>query len=153
MNWIFENLQVVIVLVVVAVTLVGKVLEAIRTNRPARGTTLEDIFGPDIEPGEAVPPPLRKLAGPPPLRQVTLPADSTAMEAELARQRAMQERLQKIRDAKSKATAVAAVATLPPTVVKRQTISLGLKGHLRSGKELRRAIITREILGPPVGLR
>jgi hypothetical protein len=136
------------------VTLVGKVLEAIRTNRPAAGgTTLEDIFGPDAAPGGEGPPPLRKIASPPPLRQVTLPADSGAMEAELARQRAMQERLQKIRDAKSRTPAVAAVAAAPPAVAKRQTISLGLKGHLRSGKELRRAIITREILGPPVGLR
>lgn len=154
MNWIFENLQIVVVVAVVVVTLVGKLLEAIRTNKPTGGTTLEDLFGPDEEPEPMVrrpaPPPLRQVPGPPPLRQVTPSGDRGAQQAELERQRELQERLRKIRDAKAPAASAEVVA---PTVVRRQTISGGLKGQLRSSKELRRAVMLREILGPPVGLR
>ena len=156
MNWIFEHIQLVIVLAVVGVTLVGKVLEAIRGTKPAPDTTLEELFGPEEDaepvarrPTAAVP---RQAASPPPLRQVRLPVDLGAMATELERQHELQERLRKIRDAKAPAAAAVA-AVVAPMVVKRPTISSGLKGQLRSSKELRRAVILREILGPPVGLR
>jgi hypothetical protein len=157
MNWLFEHIQLVIVLAVVGVTLVGKVLEAIRGSKPAPDTTLEDLFGPeeDAEPVARRPTAAepRHAASPPPLRQVTLPVDLGAMATELERQHEMQERLRKIRAAKAPAATAAAAVVVAPMVVKRPTISSGLKGQLRSSKELRRAVILREILGPPVGLR
>jgi hypothetical protein len=158
MNWLFEHIQLVIVLAVVGVTLVGKVLEAIRGSKPAPDTTLEEMLGPeeDAEPvtGRPTAEVPRRAASPPPLRQVTLPVDLGAMATEMERQQAMQERLRKIRAAKAPAaTAAAAAVVEAPMVVKRPTISSGLKGQLRSSKELRRAVILREILGPPVGLR
>jgi hypothetical protein len=161
-NWILDHLQVAVILVVVAVTLLGKLLEALKPNRPAGGSILETLgkmLGEDAGaatapnppgPAEPSPPPLRRAAVPPPLRYGTPPADVDATQAELERQRQMQERLRKIREAKAKPP----VAPPPaPSVVKRQTISRGLKGQMRSSKELRRAMVIREILGPPVGLR
>jgi hypothetical protein len=161
MNWIFDHLQIVIVLVIVAVSLGRKVLETIAANKSAGTTTLEDILRPDAHPAEPEswpssqsPQSMRKAATPPPMRKVTLgppplAVSPGAMDTELARQREMQERLRKIRDAKTKISPAPAA----PTVIKRAASSNGLKSRLRSGKELRRAIVIREILSPPVGLR
>ncbi len=159
MNWILEHFQVVIILVVVGVTFGGKILEAFKPNRPAGKSILETLGelldkpagGDPNKSDPAGPPPLRQAATPPQSRQVTMPADPRAMQAELERQHQMQERLRKIREAKAQPSAAAPAPA--PTVVKRQTISRGLKGQLRSGRELRHAVIMREILGPPVGLR
>jgi flagellar biosynthesis/type III secretory pathway M-ring protein FliF/YscJ len=159
MNWILENLQVVVIVLIVVVTLVRKVFETLRTNKPAAGPTLEDMFGPDDEldeddtrRGAAEPPPSlpRETMTREALRKVTLPADMGAHDTEVERQREMQERLRKIREAKTNKQPAAAA---PMRVKPPAHTAGGLKSRLRSGKELRRAIVIREIIGPPLGLR
>ncbi|MCX6876868.1 MAG: hypothetical protein NTW21_24100 [Verrucomicrobia bacterium] len=153
MDWIFEHLQIAVVLAIVAVALVRKIFENLNPNMPAGGPPRDEIFGPDADSAAPTPPPLRKVAGPPPLRQPTLaappqPTARGALDTELGRQHEIQERLRKIRETKAKKPPLAAV----PTVLKRPAISAGLKSRLGSGKELRRAIVMREILAPPVSL-
>ena len=155
MDWLLENLKLVVVLAVVVGSLVKKVLEASNTNKPAeplpddRLATHEKAKPAEMRHAA----PQRQAAGPPPLRQVTLPVERGALQTEVARQRELQERLRKIRDAKAHPAIPAAIPAAAPTVLKRPTISGGLRGQMRSSKELRRAVILREILGPPVGLR
>ena len=142
MDWLLENTQIVIVLVVVVGVLVQKVLEGMRSVKPAPPhTPPKDPFGRQTAPADA---------SPPPIRQVAPPADMESMDFELARQREMQERLRKIREAKAKTPGPPVAA---PVVLKRPAVSHGVKGRLHSRKELRRAFIMKEILSPPLSLR
>jgi cellobiose-specific phosphotransferase system component IIA len=90
---------------------------------------------------------------PPPLRQVTVTALAGEMDAEVARQRAMEERIRKIREAKLKAQAAQAHAS-QPAIVKHEAPTVNRRTlRLHSQKELQRAFILKEILDRPVGLR
>lgn len=166
---IIDNLQPLVILAIVVVTLVKKVLDGQRANKSDPRPTLEDIFGPDAAPGETdhrprpmVPPPVRQTTMPPPLRQATTPpplhrgavaAPAGDANAELARQRSIEERIRKIRDAKLKAQAASAPVHEVPVAHRQAPISHGLKLRLHHRKELRRAFILKEILDRPLGLR
>lgn len=147
---IADNLQSIIVLVVVVVALARKILEGINANQPSQLPPPGEILDDDAEPGElsrhrvpTVPPPFR--------RGMIAPAGD--MNEELARQRAMEERIRKIRDAKLKAQAASGPVHQVPVAHRQAPISHGLNRRLHSTKELRQTFILKEILDRPVGLR
>jgi hypothetical protein len=86
-----------------------------------------------------------------------LPAVAQEAEAELKRQMQLQERLRELRDSKA-VTSGGAAATRTRTATQQtgytaSAIPIGLRGVLRKRSEIRRAVILREVLGPPLGLR
>jgi hypothetical protein len=96
-----------------------------------------------------------------------MPVELYDTAAQLRRQQDLQERLRQIRASKTPATGSATKATTTGgAAATRSRVSAtqrhvnpvphaksGLPGSLRSRKEIRHAILMREILGPPVGLR
>lgn len=175
-----EHLRVIIFVVIVVVALLQKVLEAAKARKADTGPTMREIFGPDGETSPTTsrrkpytppplvrttaPPPLRQPAGPPPLRGAAPMAASSAYdtEAELTRQREMEERIRRIREAKSSAPAAvsaAAPAPEPPPPATASTARLtaahpgAINRRLRHPREVRRAFVLKEILDRPLGLR
>jgi hypothetical protein len=182
MDWIFDHFQIVLLIALALGTWVKRRMDMKRTEQDERQAREEmaggdDVFGPDsgwpqpqrqAEP--AAPPPIVRPS-PPPLRPPTVP---TAMPvelydtaAQLRRQQDLQERLRQIRASKTPATGGATKATTTGGAAATRTrvsaaqhhvstaqhAKPGLPGSLRSRKEIRHAILMREILGPPVGLR
>jgi hypothetical protein len=103
-------------------------------------------------PPEAARPPTRRLAGG--VTEVFVPANGEAPAVDYSAEQARQERL-------SKEMAVID-AGLPPPIASHQAYApppaspppaLGWLAALRDPLNVRRAIILREVLGPPVGLR
>jgi hypothetical protein len=93
-----------------------------------------------------------KPQAPPPLPSAALEA-----EAELERQNQLQERLRALRESRAVTTGGAA-ATRTRTATQQtgytaSAIPTSLRGVLRKRSEIRRAVILREVLGPPLGLR
>jgi hypothetical protein len=90
----------------------------------------------------------------PPAREpVLVPADDE-MAAVLERQRKLNEQmaaLERAQQAEKHAAWAAAAGVAAPVNAPRQ--AGGWRGELKNGDGLRRAVILREILGPPVGLR
>jgi type IV secretory pathway VirB10-like protein len=154
MNFLLENFQVVIIVAAIIFSGLQKLWEMKRNREQEQPWQPRDKdFHPVEEDFQPAPPradlPRRKPAVPPPLARY-IPAE----EPELERQRKMQERLKALRDSQ-KATSAAA-----KTLAKKKTRATGpvaspskLRDRLRDPKEVRQAIVMREILGPPVGLR
>ena len=96
-----------------------------------------------------------------------MPVELYDTAAQLRRQQDLQERLRQIRASKTPATGGATKATTTGGaaatrsrvsaaqhhVSTAQHTKTSLPGSLRNRKEIRHAILMREILGPPVGLR
>lgn len=194
MDWVFENIQIVIALAAALaywLTNMKAAKEARQAEAEAeaagRTEVDEDVFGPDFDFGqpqdelprrmESRPPPLVELA---PARPPQMPAIAQAAEAELARQRAMMERLRQFKDNRevmagpvptkartartartAKSARIARVARTVRTIGSNAAAAaaasakgpLGLHGSLRNRTELRKAIVLHEILGPPKALR
>jgi type IV secretory pathway VirB10-like protein len=167
MEWIFDNFQIVAIVALVLGSLVKQFLEAKAEERRARERNEqepaeEEIFGPDEDweesrPSPASPPPLVRpgpppLFRPPPVPQFQPPPPEA--EEALKRQLDMQERLRQIREEKA---ARAKQAASPAAASKSRTGSAAaattIRGALSRPGDARRAIVLREILGPPVGLR
>lgn len=153
MDFIFDNLKILIGLVVAALWIIGKISEAKKAGQeeqPPQPWEADDDYEnwePEQVPRDQPPPiPTFRNAPPPPL-----PVFITAPEEELQRQRIMQERLTSIR--KEKRSSASAKTAGKKTAVPTTLVSPSIKARLRNRKELRRAIIMREILDPPVGLR
>jgi len=91
------------------------------------------------------PPPLRSFPTPPPLVN-----DQEASAQEFQRQLELQARLQKLRASQQQQAAPA--PPVPRGPVARPAFS-SIRSRLRNQKELRTAIVMKEILGPPAGLR
>lgn len=158
MDWIFDHFQIVAIVAIVLGSFVKQFLEAKAEEKRAREemerNPPEEVFGPDEE-WETVPtapPPLMRQTPPPLVQPPPLRPNVEADEAVLKRQQEMQERLRLAREAKAaKAREAAATATTGSQAKSvRQT---GLRAVLANRAETRRAIVLREILGPPVGLR
>ena len=158
-EFILENIKVVIGLAVAFFWIVGKISEARKKQQEQQpwsppeqqegddGYPPQEYYepeAPEVYERPAVPPPLPPSM-PRPVAQF-IPSE----EGELNRQRAMEERLRALRKEKTtaKSTRTARKAAQPPPMV-----SPSIKARLRDRRELRRAIIMREILDPPVGLR
>ena len=106
------------------------------------------------EPPElALPPPL----SPPVWSQKAETADSLAtetLEASLVRQEQLAVELQSLNEQRVLAARRAAVVAEGEAVVaRRDLVSNELRHDLRDPRSLRRAIVLREVLGPPVALR
>ncbi len=154
-EFITNNIKILIFVGAAVLWVIGKISEA-RKNKEEQQQPQQEPWSPEddgYEPHERqepVPPPYRPMV-PPPLPRAVAAPDLPSEERELARQRAMQERLSALRqerDAVSKAAKKPAKAKPQPMVSPSS-----LKARLRDRRELRRAIVMREILDPPVGLR
>lgn len=172
MQWLFDNFQILAVVFLIVGSLVKRFLEAKAEERQARERM--DTEGDDeaYEPEEwrmpeppapsvpppldrRMPPPIRQSAAPPPLR-----VDTADVELILKRQQEMEERLRQhkaARAASPKANTTGGAAATNDRVIKRAAPTAstagGVRSALQSRSETRRALVLREILGPPLGLR
>lgn len=166
MDWLFEHIQIVILLVLAFAswlkTRLDKKLED-QDEAPPRDPTVWDDEEDDWDvpssgpppldprhPREAAPPPLVQVrpisVTPPPLPGLDKPGDLTEV---LEKQKKLEEDFRRIREAKP--------APPMPTLRQRKrgrTAGPGpLAKALRDQSAVRRAVVLREILGPPVGMR
>ncbi|MCU0779968.1 MAG: hypothetical protein MUF04_02575 [Akkermansiaceae bacterium] len=164
-EFLTKNPQLVFFLIVFVIFVIQKVLEVGRAKREAEQernrpeTEIEDFY-PDEEPARPshapyFPPPLPPAAGggPPPLVHVARTVPDAA--AELARQAELEERLAKIRQAKAQRKPAAALIAAP-LLAARQTApnpAGALVTRLRRPREVRQAMLLKEILDRPVALR
>lgn len=162
MNWIFDHFQIIVVIALALASWLkhrADTRNAEAEERRAREEMADDDspFGRAEDwlppPAPSVPPPLVRTATPPPLR-----VDVSETEPLLQRQIDMQERLREIKAAKSN-TRGGAAATRDRVLAAgkpAKSFSPGktrLRDDLRDSRKTRRAIVLREILGPPLGLR
>lgn len=145
MKFILENAQILIVVVAIVVALVKQISEKKAPPEEPDWQPVEDDYH-HPQPAEQRDP-LPRM--PPPLPQKrTMVADAS----ELERQRKLRERLKALRDSKTPAPAAKSARKARPSAPALISPSK-LKASLRDRNELRRAVILREILGPPVGLK
>ena len=165
MSWIQENFQVVILVLLGLASAVKSMFDAIARRKA------EQEPGDDSEPEvpldedksyrkPAVPgmPPPRAIATPPALRPTGYDADAAEeAAAALKHQQNLAARLRQIRETKATTTGGAsatrtrlAAKKVPSPLV---PVALNLRQRLRNPAEIRRAVVLREILDPPVGLR
>lgn len=167
MDWIFDNIQVVVIALVVIGSLVKNVLES-RSQQKREYGAPED--GEDERPFVPIdqdtsyrkvlvpssPPPLARHAAPPPLPMATQEAARESAAA-LKHQQDLAERLRQIRETKATTTGGAAAtrARVAAKGVSKPFLQgpVSIRARLRDPAEVRRAFVMREILDPPVGLR
>ncbi len=162
MDWIIEHLQVVVVIAVVFASWLKQRLDAKAAEReqnlpPWEMLDQEYDFGPAEnwqQPMPSVAPPLDSQIPPPLVRQVM---DDRENAAQLKRQHDLQERLRQIRETKTTTTGGAAatrtrVAAAQSHAKPILAAKTSIRETLRNPEETRRAVIMREILGPPPGL-
>ncbi|MFN6018302.1 MAG: hypothetical protein ACK49N_12060 [Verrucomicrobiota bacterium] len=160
MDWIFDHFQIVLIVALAFASWVKSRQEAKQAEREAREAgelpDMEDIFGPEeswqpeAEPMTNQPPPVPSQSA-----RNAFPAQEPVPDYELERQNALREQLRQIREAKAITTGNAA-ATRERANAKGKAaapVATSLRGMLRNRSELRKAVITREVLGTPVGLR
>jgi len=160
MDWIFDNFQILALVGLALASWLKSRSDAKAAEREAQEARRElaepeEVFGPKeswTRPQPAPRPPL------PPARSNTPPVPAFDKERELQRQLEIRERLRQIRESKGTANtnrnpgkerAKAGKATKPAAVA----APVSLRGALRHHGQVRRAIVMREILGPPLGLR
>ncbi len=165
MSWLLDHFQVVIVVALAFASWWKHRADAKNAREEERRareemSEREDIFGPDQEwrvpqerPLSPSSPPLFRQA-PPPLAQF----DVSEVDAQLKRQQDLQDRLRKIKETKVTTTGGASATRVRVAAAQTHAkpLALGeasLKSSLRDPKQTRRAIILREILGSPLGLR
>lgn len=167
MDWIFDNFQIVALVALAMASWFKSRMDAkaaereeqqAREEMAERGEVEEYDFGPGepwqevLMPPEFPPPPPLFRASPPPVPAVVVDTD-----AELKRQMELQERLRQAREGKVVTTGGAA-ATRKLTASKQTGYAAagvrnGLREIVRKRSEVRRAVVLREILGPPLALR
>ena len=180
MDWILDNFQIVALVGLALASWLKARMDAKAAEQEERRAReemadSEEMFGPPesweeadremspVPPIQGFPPPLPTQVSPPPLPNVAQAAEAALREQEaLQRQIDIQERLKQIRESKA-VTSGGAAATRArnearqnrPTTAVAQTaaISPSVKQSLKQRSSIRRAIILREILGPPVSLR
>ena len=158
MDWIFDNFQILALVGLALASWLKSRADAKAAEREEEEARRElenpeEYFGPDEAWTRPSPPP----APPPLVRAVPPPVPVFETEAELKRQMEMQERLRQIRETKAVTSGGAAetrARTKDAKVTKAASaVPAGLRGALRNHGQVRRAIVMREILGPPLGLR
>lgn len=168
MDWIFDNFQVVVFLVIVLVSLAKRILDSKREAAEEEDTTIEDWAPPPPRRQPVGPPPLGRTSTPPPLQpgsgKITprvvgrsAPVAAIPVDAPSALQR-QQEMMDRLRQAKLEKEQRAKMAAAQRSSGKSGGMpvspgGVGLRGLLRQRGEARRAVVLREILGPPVGMR
>ena len=168
MDWIFDNFQIVALVGIAFASWLKHRLDTKMAEREEQRTNEdEEDYDPaddwearQNQPSPSVPPPLVWPTPPPLTREA--PARQVARESEadliLKRQHDMQERIRQIKESKANISGGAAatkaqVAATRGKTQPNQTAKSGLRQSLRNPREIRKAVIMREILGPPVGLR
>ena len=166
MDWIFDNPKGLILIGIVIFTVIKHILDA-KKNAEAESTEEpENPFEGWEEPQQnrppAAPPRRVNVSLPPPLRSRGMPPPMHTGEAEvevlLKRQQDMMNRLQQVKEAnQQKAVTTGGAAATRSRVTGRtadkSSTPSGLRDMLRDRSQTRRAIVLREILGPPIGLR
>ncbi len=161
MDWIFDNFQILALVGIALATWLKKRADAKAAEREEQEARREleepeEVFGPDEawgapyqQPAPAAPPPLVRVAPP--------PVPAFEVEGELKRQMDMRERLRQLRETKAVTTGGAAVTRARTKDAKHpknsSAVPVSMRGALRNHGQVRRAIVMREILGPPLGLR
>jgi hypothetical protein len=162
MDWIFDNFQILALVGLALASWLKARSDAKATEREEQEARREleepeEFFGRGEnwemprrpEPAPSVPPPLVRKAPPP------IPAFET--DRELKRQMEIQERLREIRETKAVTTGGAAVTRARTKSAKATKPAIkgpvSLRAALRNRGQVRRAVLLREILGPPLGLR
>jgi hypothetical protein len=160
MDWIFDHFQIVLIVALAFASWVKSRQEAKQAEREAREAgelpDMEEIFGPeeswqpDTEPMTNQPPPVPTYSS-----QSELPEQDPEPHREHQRQNPLREQLRQIREAKAITTGNAAVTRERANAKGKAAapVATSLRGMLRNRSELRKAVITREVLGTPVGLR
>ena len=165
MNWIFDHLQIVVLVVLGIGSMVKSMFDA--KAKQAAEKEAEWHPTPKIPLGDdtsyrkvqpSVPPPLARAATPPPLRMAGYDAEVANETAKaLKHQQHLAERLRQIRATKATTTGgalatrtrIASKGTAKPL----KQVPLTLRRRLRDPAEVRQAFVMREILEPPLGLR
>ncbi len=174
MSWILEHLNLVIVVVLVIGSFLKSRFDALKQDAQEAEDSSEfdtheetQRHGPPLMP--YVPPRVDRTPPAVPVQHTPEPApifaathsqsgalSASADEAILQQQRDIEERLRAIRAAQpakgsKKAPVRSQVSNRKPAAI--ASVPSSIRGHLRNPAELRRAIVLREILDRPVGLR
>ena len=161
MDWIFDNFQILALVGLALASWLKSRADAKAAEREEQEARREleepeDTFGPD----EAWGAPYQQSAPPPPpplVRSAPPPVPVVDNGGELKRQLELQERLRQLRETKAVTTGGAAVTRAraknakPAAAASAKTVSL--RTALANRGQVSRAIVMREILGPPLGLR
>jgi hypothetical protein len=168
-DWIFDHLQIVVLVVLGIGSMVKSMFDA-KSKQAAereadRNPTPEVPLDDDTSYRKSlrktlptVPPPLTRPATPPPLRMAGYDAEAANEAAKvLKHQHDLAERMRQIRANKATTTGGASatrarIASKGVAMPLKQT-PLTLRRRLRDSGEVRQAFVMREILDPPVGLR
>jgi hypothetical protein len=159
MNWLLEHFQVVAIVALIVGSMVRKFLEAKAEEREARRRMESSPPAEEYsEPWE----PMSEFELPPPVPQMTiepapppLPSFDERQAAILQRQAEIEEQLRGIRESKAAKKARPARMAKPAKMTAAASPSKtgGIRSMLRDRRSARRAIVLREILGSPTGLR
>ncbi len=151
MDWVFDNIQILIAIAAGIAFWLNKRHEDREQRRRMEDEGPAEWEEEEFGPGETVVTErpvtptivIHQRATPPPL--------PPSAPAEVTRQQEMLERLKTLRAQRAAQTA----AKKPSAQAKNPAAGVpgGLQSRLRDRGEIRRAIVLREILGPPVGLR
>lgn len=164
MDWIFDNFQIVFLVLIAFASWIKSRVDAKNAEREEGQEEMEPYE--PYEPEEDLerqsqeafePPPLARPPTPPPLPTAAFEA-ARETAATLKHQQDLAERLRQIRDTKATTTGGAAATRARVAASKKPAkafvaVPVSLRAQLKSRKELKRAIVMREILDPPVGLR
>ena len=159
MDWIFDHFQIVLIVALAFASWLKSRHEAKQAEREAREAReaselpdMKDIFGPEEtwQPMPNQPPPVPTYEP-----YYELPPQEAVPNRELERQNALREQLRQIRESKTVTTGNAAATRVRANTKGKApaVVTASLRGMLRNRSELRKAVITREVLGTPVGLR
>lgn len=163
MSWLLDHFQFVLIIGFALASWLKSRADAKKAEQEEQEARDEMVGGDDgYEPEEdwqlppampSVPPPIAREATPPPLR-----VDQSEVDAILKHQQNIEHRLQQIKQRKATTTGGAAqtrarIAALGKPAAPPIMGEISLRSSLRDPKQTRRAIVLREILGPPVGLR
>lgn len=164
MNWIFDHFQIVVLVALGVGSMLKSFLEskARKANEQEEEVEYRDLYPPDESyreaPAPSVPPPLTRASVPPPLRERGYDEAVANENAKvLKHQMELAEHLRKIHE--TRATTTGGAAATRARIAGRATptsipqIETSIRSRLRNPVELRHAIVMREILDPPVGLR
>ncbi|MEX1049881.1 MAG: hypothetical protein WED15_10160 [Akkermansiaceae bacterium] len=181
MDWIQDNFQIVIIVLLalgswLKARMDAKAAAAEEAAAPPEDFQPEDYFDPEEyfetedaewQPPGSVPPPLERRVPPPLVMPSVIPAAAQQAArdhaAVLKHQQELAERLRQIRETKAttignasatrqRYAAQEAARTHKGGGVPRVTVPLSLRDRLDDRRELRRALVMREILNPPPGL-
>lgn len=161
MDWIFNNFQIVALIALVVGSVLKQMVEAARTKKQERDQPeaeweeTETTWLPVPIPPEYQPPPLPRPS-PPPLLQTFAPAVVVDDSGELLRkQLEMQEKALAVRQNKaSEKTRMLEKQARSATRIKPPAHAVtSVRGMLMNPASARQAIVLREVLGKPVGMR